>query len=137
MQLPTIRVTAGVIRKGDTVLIARRSAHDSHGGKWEFPGGTVEAGESPEDCIVREMREELGISVRIVRYLGASEDHSLRRRLELFFYELEHLDGEIRIVEHDAFLWTAIRELPNFTFPPADLPIIRHWAALGEVTPLP
>src|SRR5690606_17197373 len=58
-------VAAAILRRGDTVLVCRRRTTDSHPGKWEFPGGKIEPGESPADCVQREVAEELGVEATI------------------------------------------------------------------------
>lgn len=131
--MKVIDVTAGVVRSNGNVLIARRAAHDSHGGKWEFPGGTVEPGETAEDCVRRELQEELGIEVRILRFLGTAQEMRPTFALRLLFFEVEHLSGDIRLVDHDAHAWVTIPQLSDYEFPAADRPIVERWVSAGAV----
>ena len=66
------QVAAAILEKDGKILIARRRADDRQAGKWEFPGGTVEADETPPDCLKREMQEEFGITVAVGRFFGES-----------------------------------------------------------------
>ena len=65
MSINVCKVTAAVIEKDGRILIAKRRIGDRHGGRWEFPGGKIDSGETPEECLKRELREELGIEAEI------------------------------------------------------------------------
>lgn len=124
-----IQVTAGLIRKGPLVFIARRRAGSSGGGKWEFPGGKVEAGETPAAGLRRELAEELAVEVRVGRCLGASEHTNERGTIQLLLYEAEILAGDIRLLDHDVCAWVPVPELPQYDFAPADLPFVERLVA--------
>jgi 8-oxo-dGTP diphosphatase len=121
-----LRVTAGVIRQGDRILIARRAGHDPLAGKWEFPGGKIEPGEKPEDCLQRELLEELGITVRIGRFLESNCHDYPERRVELLFYEGEYVAGEVVPQIHDRFAWIEVQDLVDYDLAPADRPFARQ-----------
>ncbi|MDA1085505.1 MAG: (deoxy)nucleoside triphosphate pyrophosphohydrolase [Verrucomicrobia bacterium] len=133
--MKTIDVTASVVCDGARILIARRAAHDSNGGKWEFPGGTVEPGESAEECVHRELQEELGIDVRILRFLGMAEEPRPDCVLRLLFYQVQHVQGEIRLVDHDQHAWVTLCELLDYEFPSADRRIVEQWVSEGAINP--
>jgi 8-oxo-dGTP diphosphatase len=101
-------VAAAVLRDG-RVLAARRTRPDHAAGRWELPGGKVEPGESPEDAVVREVREELGCTVRVTGRLSGVEP--VGERLELRVLVTELVDGDPVPLEHDAVRWLASGEL--------------------------
>ena len=108
--------------KNGLVLIAKRRSTDRLANKWEFPGGTVEQGETPEECLKREMKEEFAITVSVSGYLGDSlydYDHGTIRLLAFrAFWE----NGDIMLKAHDDFRWVSPDELQAYDFAPADLP---------------
>ena len=129
---PLVLVAAAALVDGDArVLIAQRPAEKSWAGYWEFPGGKIEKGESPEAALVRELREELGIVV--------SSDDGLPLTFVSHAYDEFHLlmplylirqwQGDVRPHEHAAIVWAQPSELENYQMLPADLPLI---AALVE-----
>ncbi len=111
---------------GGRVLLTRRSGGDL-AGLWEFPGGKVEPGESEEDCLRREIREELGLFIRVERFLGESHYHypGMAIRLRAWLCSCNWLDAKgIRLADHDAFAWATAADLPGFAWAPADLPFL-------------
>jgi len=113
------------------LLVARRSAPPKFAGMWEFPGGKVEAGESFEDALHRELREELGVDVRLGREIPAPGDAGwpLNERAVMRVWFAEVLDGEPRPLEdHDELRWVGLEdrgEALELPWIPADLPIVR------------
>ena len=71
------RVTAAILIKDGNILIAKRKSSDKLADKWEFPGGKIEKNETPEQCLIREIKEEFGIDVKVGEYLGEIEKHFL------------------------------------------------------------
>lgn len=121
-------VVAAIIMREGKYLIARRPAHKARGLLWEFVGGKTEAGETREQALKRECREELGIDVRI-RDVFARVTHrypDLTVRLTLFHAEIE--EGEPQPLEHAEIRWVAAEQLPDYDFCPADEEIIRKLA---------
>jgi len=120
------KVTAAIIKDENRLLIAKRHSKDPLGGKWEFPGGKIEPGETPQECLVREIKEELGVEVKIGPFYDdnvySSQDHDIH----LLFYWAEVINGEVISVVHDDLKWTTIEELVNFDFAPADIPIVKR-----------
>lgn len=119
-----VRVTAAVIERDGRFLIARRPAGERRGGLWEFPGGTLEPGEDPRECLRRELREELGVEAEIgellVRHVQVYEDVTI----ELSSYRARLLAGVPRAREHDALAWVAPEDLGAYEFPAADGPTV-------------
>lgn len=121
-------VVAAIIMREGKYLIARRPAHKARGLLWEFVGGKTEAGETREQALKRECREELGIGVRI-RDVFAQVTHrypDLAVRLTLFHAEIE--EGEPQPLEHAEIRWVAAEQLPEYDFCPADEEIIQKLA---------
>jgi 8-oxo-dGTP diphosphatase len=114
-----------VIRRNehsDQVLIARR-ASGHLAGKWEFPGGKIEAGETPRACLQRELHEEMGISVTVSKFLTQSLHSYPEKTVRLMAYEAVHDDGEIILNVHDTVEWAAVTALDRYDLAPADRPI--------------
>ncbi len=111
-----IKVTAAVIRQGDKVLICKRPKEKNHGGLWEFPGGKVEAGETLFDCIIRECREELCITLEPIKIVTTIQNGDF----EITFIECRILSGEITLTEHENFMWISKQDTDNIDFCPTD-----------------
>lgn len=120
-----LHVAAGVIRSGDGhVLIARRPLNKHQGGLWEFPGGKVEAGETAEAALTRELEEELGIAVTASRPLiQVSHDYPDKRVL-LDVWEVLAFSGEPHGAEGQPLAWVDPEDLPGYSFPDANRPIV-------------
>jgi 8-oxo-dGTP diphosphatase len=113
-------VAAGVLVRKGRILVARRKRAGGAPGKWEFPGGTVEPGETPEQGLVRELREELAIKSRAGVLLGSTSGGSGSRRFELMVFDVSSFSGEPRPVDHDEILWVAPSDLASFDLAEAD-----------------
>jgi 8-oxo-dGTP diphosphatase len=120
-----VKVTAAVIEENGKYLIAKRRAGERFEGLWEFPGGKLEPGEAPEECLRRELREELGIETRVDGLALASRYESPLLSIELLAYRVTYLSGEFRFSDHDEIRWVAASELGEFNFTEPDLPIVR------------
>ncbi|MEW6378304.1 MAG: 8-oxo-dGTP diphosphatase MutT [bacterium] len=118
-------VTAAVIEKGGKLLIARRRKGDHLENKWEFPGGKLERGETPEQCLRRELFEEFGIETRIGDFICSSRFVYSHISIELLAYRAEHLSGEFTVHEHEEIRWVWPRELEAYDFADADIPIVK------------
>jgi 8-oxo-dGTP diphosphatase len=120
-----IEVAAAIIRRGDTMLIAQRRADDHQANLWEFPGGKRERGESFEQCLARELREELGITACVGRLLHDVTHDYPERAVRLCFFECELLDGHPQPLHCQACRWVRVSELKAYSFPPADDELVR------------
>lgn len=121
-----IRVVCALIERDGRVLMARRPAHKHLGGKWEFPGGKVEPDEADADALHRELREELGCAVEIVRLL-APHTHAydtVTVTLVPFVVRLTADSPTPQSLEHSALDWILAERLTSLDLPDADLPII-------------
>jgi len=121
-----VSVTAAIIRKDGKILLARRSPGQRLAGKWEFPGGKVEEGESQQVCLAREMYEEFGIRVRIGEFVGTTTHIEERGALELCAYEVEPTDCDFTLTVHDAVKWVEPDQLGNEELAPADYGILPY-----------
>ncbi|NLX90868.1 MAG: 8-oxo-dGTP diphosphatase MutT [Firmicutes bacterium] len=118
------QVSAAIIIKDGKVLIAKRAAGYRLAGKWEFPGGKVEDGESPEECLKRELAEELGIVVSVGDFFARSVYCYEHGAIELLVYFADWISGDMRLSEHDEVKWAAVADLGLFDFSPADIPVV-------------
>ena len=117
-----IQVTAAVIRNGDKVMICKRPKDKRLGGKWEFPGGKVEPGETLFDCIKRECMEELGITIEPKREITSIENENVC----LHFIEAVIIKGDIKLKEHESAEWISKVDTDKFEFCPADKEALKH-----------
>jgi 8-oxo-dGTP diphosphatase len=118
-------VTAAIIRRVDCVLLARRSPGEKLAGSWEFPGGKVEAGETPEGSLARELLEELGIGVRIGGRVAESSYEYEHGTFRVIAYLVDWISGEPSPNVHDRLEWVKIDDLTSYQLLPADIPINR------------
>jgi len=125
-------VGAAIVRDG-RVLAARRTAPASAAGRWEFPGGKVEPGESDAASLVREVEEELSVRIRVLHWLAGVEEIGEQYLLKVALAEVE--EGEPRPAEHDAVRWLAAEELDDVPWLDADRPFLtelsHHLPTLG------
>jgi len=126
---PVILVVAAVIEKEGRFLLAQRFDHASQGGLWEFPGGKVEDGETPEQALERELQEELAITTRTGRWLADSVFDYGDKVIHLKGYLSHWQTGELELHSHQDAVWLQHDEMMSYPLCPADYPIV---AALGD-----
>ncbi|HBH61139.1 MAG TPA: 8-oxo-dGTP diphosphatase MutT [Nitrospiraceae bacterium] len=122
-----IHVACAIIERGGKVLCTQRSESMSLPLKWEFPGGKINEGESPEECLKRELHEELGVDTSVVQALPASTHHYPSFTITLYPFMCEGIVGEIVLQEHSAIVWLPINELAALDWADADLPVIKEY----------
>jgi len=120
-----IKVTAGIIRDKDKVLITRRAPKENHAGGWEFPGGKVEENETPEECLARELKEELHLDVSIGEFCTQVTHDYGHININLLAYYCIIVEAEIQVSVHDKYQWVKINDLLKYDLLPADIPIAR------------
>ncbi len=122
-------VTAAIIIEDERILLARRGPAQQLAGYWEFPGGKVEEGESLEECLKREIHEELGLATDIGDVFAQSEYHYDHGAFRLIAMRAYIISGEIRLHVHDQAEWVPIPDLLNYDLAPADIPIAQKLIA--------
>ncbi|HAR99929.1 MAG: NUDIX hydrolase [Candidatus Moranbacteria bacterium GW2011_GWC2_37_73] len=109
-------VTVAIIKKDEKFLIAKRKAGGVVGGKWEFPGGKMEHNESPQECLKRELKEELDIDVVVGEFFDENIHHYRTGILKIIAYSVDCFNGEFELREHDEIRWIRACEMDNFDF---------------------
>ncbi|GEM_PF-1528481 len=117
---PVVKVAAAIITRGSKILITRRRHPPELAGLWEFPGGKAMPGESLEQCLAREIMEELCLVIDVGRHLGSTTTISGGKTLEINFFEAAAASGEIVLHDHSDARWIEPEQLPEFAFAPAD-----------------
>jgi 8-oxo-dGTP diphosphatase len=132
MGKPVIKVVAAVIERNGRILVGQRRKSDSHGLKWEFPGGKVERGEKPSAALARELEEELGIQAQvgpeIVRYF---HEYPKRATILLMFFRVQDFVGEPQSLAFESIVWESPEKLPQYDFLDGDVDFVRRLAS-GE-----
>lgn len=128
MPVTVTEVVAAVIWQGDAFLICQRPAHKARGLLWEFVGGKVEPGETREEALVRECREELGVTITVGDVFADILHEYPDLTVHLTFYEATLADGQPQKLEHNDILWITPRELSCYTFCPADEEVVKKIA---------
>ena len=123
---PPVPVVCAIIVRDGRIMLAQRPPDKKLGGLWEFPGGKVEAGESAEEALHRELQEELGCRVRITQTLAPFVHAYDWGRIELipFVCELAEGSAEPHAHEHTALVWVERGELKGYDLAPADVPLV-------------
>ena len=127
-----IPVVAGFLKKGDLILVGQRPENHSLAGQWEFPGGKIESGESPEEALARELNEELGIEAEVGGLKLACTHNYGEINILILFYEILYWKGEPKAKHHLMLEWIKPEELKTRTIPEANKKILnRIFNALG------
>lgn len=130
-------VAAVLINAEGQALVQKRAADRSMAGLWEFPGGKVELNERPEDALVRELREELGVTVQpddVIPLSFASAPLG-DRHLLLLLYVCRNWKGEPAPLDAEAVQWCHIEQLQKLDMPPADMPLVKSLITQGIMVP--
>ena len=122
-------VVAAVIERGGQILIAQRKNLGHHPLKWEFPGGKVEPGETPEAAVIRELQEELGITARIEGELQRYEyQYPGRGRILLIFYRVVDFEGTTQNLDFEQIRWENPERLDDYDFLEGDRAFLARWS---------
>ena len=117
-------VVAAIIIKNGKYFIAQRNKHKHMGLSWEFPGGKVENGETFENALKREIKEELNINIAINNKLGEENYKDEKINVKLHYFLCSHTSGEIYLNEHEDSAWVTKNEFKNYNFAEGDSDII-------------
>ena len=120
-----IEVAAAVVLRDGRCLITQRLETSPHGGLWEFPGGKCHPNESLKDCLRRELKEELGITVDVGEEIKVIQHSYPDSTVRLHFYRCTMINGTPRTLGNQAYRWVPLCELSLFEFPEANGPLIR------------
>ncbi|TPE45874.1 (deoxy)nucleoside triphosphate pyrophosphohydrolase [Pontibacter mangrovi] len=124
-----ITVVCALIEHNNRVLIAQRGEKMQQALLWEFPGGKLERGEAETDGLVREIQEELAITVQPYQRLSAVNHNNA---LQLVPYLCHFRGGIVQLLEHRAYYWVVPEELPKYTWCPADVPVVEEYLQLTK-----
>lgn len=123
--MKTVKVVAAIIKQGDKVFATQRGYGDFAGG-WEFPGGKIEEGESPENALVREIKEELDSEIKVGSLFYVVEYDYPQFHLSMNCYICELMKGTLTLIEHKAGKWLSKDKLHSVDWLPADRGIIEQ-----------
>lgn len=119
-------VVAGLMIRDGRLLIARRPDGKHMAGKWEFPGGKIERGETPEEALERELSEELGVTAEVGRVYHAVAHSYAEKDVLLLAYRCRLLSGEPKAIEEAEVRWIEEDDLTAFEWAEADIPIVER-----------
>lgn len=118
---------AVIVDREGRVLVTQRSIDMKLPLKWEFPGGKVESKETPEECLIREIKEELNLDILIVSEMAENRHSYPDFSIRLIPFVCEVADGTIELKEHAAFMWLLPGELINLDWAEADIPVLEEY----------
>jgi len=117
-----IHVVGAAIRQGDKILAVQRSSKMKEPRKWEFAGGKIEGNETHQEALVREIKEELDIDIKVTRYVDTGSSVIDGKKIVLHVYEADILAGKPKLREHSAMQWIDVDRLDELDWAQADIP---------------
>lgn len=123
---PSVEVAAAIIWHQGKILISQRDANSHLPGYWEFPGGKRERGESFEECLVREINEELNVRITVRGLFDTIVYEYPEKQVTLKFFWCDYSEGELMPLGCLQFRWVSPQELAQYRFPPANEPIVKR-----------
>lgn len=126
--MTVIKVACAIIKQGNKTLCLQRSSKMSLPLKWEFPGGKLEDNETPEECLKREILEELKIEIKIIKQLTRNKhQYESNKVVMLIPFVCEIVKGQIVLTEHESFKWLKGNKLKTLDWAAADVPILEEY----------
>lgn len=120
-------VVAALIIKEEKVLLAKRKTGDKEVlGKWEFPGGKVESGESETNAIERDIKEEFELKIKAEKFITNSICEYSTKIVDLKLYKCKYISGEFNLHDHSEYKYIDLNELLNYDLAPADIPLAKY-----------
>jgi len=129
MSVMVIPVAAAVLKKGDAFLLAQRMPDKQFANQWEFPGGKLEDGETPQQALERELQEELGIRTRAGNVLHVCQN----QKYMVLFYEAELLEGELTCIEAQDARFVTVDEARKLDMTPQDREAMEEMVRIGRL----
>lgn len=126
MEKKVTEVVAALIWDGDSFLICQRPAHKARGLLWEFAGGKVEPGETKEQALIRECREELAVTLSVGEVFMEVDHEYPDLSVHLTLFNAAISEGTPRMLEHNDIRWITVEEIPQYEFCPADKAILKQ-----------
>ena len=123
--MKTVRVVAAVIRKDDKIFATQRGYGEFKDG-WEFPGGKIEEGETPEQALAREIKEELNTEIQVGELIGTIEYDYPKFHLSMDCFWCEIMQGGLELKEHEAARWLSKEGLYSVDWLPADVGVVER-----------
>ena len=118
-----IEVVAGIIKDGDKIFATQRGYGEFKDG-WEFPGGKMELGETPQEALARELKEELAVDVKVGEFLCTVDYDYPTFHLTMHCFYCSVIGGELTLLEHEASKWLKMTELHSVNWVPADVEVV-------------
>ena len=115
-----IKVVAAIIKKDNLSLIVQRNKNKHLGLKWEFPGGKVESKETLEEALIREIKEELNITINVHQKVGEEKYKDRKINVILHYFLCSHQSGTIKLNEHENFAWVNKKNFKKYKFVEGD-----------------
>ena len=131
MNRKIVNVVAAVIQQDDKILATQRG-YGNYNDWWEFPGGKVEAGETPENALVREIKEELDSEIAVDRFLTTVEHDYPEFHLSMDCYWCRVISGKLTLLEHEAAKWLPLDNLRQVNWLPADVKVVEAICEQGR-----
>lgn len=126
-----MEVTCAIILSDDKILVTQRSEKMKLPLKWEFPGGKIEENETAENCLTREIKEELNIEIEILERLESKYFAYENFSINLIPFVAKYLGGEIILMEHKDFMWLPKEELKQLDWASADVPVVDEFLKMN------
>lgn len=125
MSKKVINVVAAAIEKDGLIFCAQRPEGKSLGGFWEFPGGKLEKGETPEEALIREIKEEFDSEIEVISFLNEASHEYDFGIVTMKTYLSKLINGELKLLEHQDSKWLPIEELSELEWAPVDIPAVK------------